>query len=75
MKFGAGVTTGQQAHLTMRAVHMLTICGMTLTMAAAVRAQEIEEIDWKKVDEASPSGRPSRSAAGRRSSRCTMRSW
>jgi Domain of Unknown Function (DUF1259) len=33
----------------MRAVHMLTICAMALTMATAARAQEI---DWKKVDEA-----------------------
>ncbi|HEY6255734.1 MAG TPA: DUF1259 domain-containing protein, partial [Xanthobacteraceae bacterium] len=33
----------------MRTVHLLTICGMALTIATAARAQEI---DWKNVDEA-----------------------
>src|SRR4030088_834134 len=33
----------------MRAVPLLTICGLALTLASAAKAQEI---DWKKVDEA-----------------------
>src|ERR1700738_1267788 len=47
------MTTGRQAQkkgdYDMRAVPMLMICGRSLAIASAAKAQEV---DWKKVDEA-----------------------